>query len=154
VVKSRGAVQRRLGALNPPQLRKKRHGRFLANDHGFDEELAFFALITDFSGRYPVSCTTRVPCRRVMRAAGQRAICHLEVVHACDVLDDAVAGVARMSTRFTDKSELDSSWPAGIYTPCCRVPVCQVSSNPFHLPPSARRPGLTGSTRSSTTAIG
>jgi hypothetical protein len=24
-------------------------------------------------GRHPVSCTTRMPCRRVMRAAGQRA---------------------------------------------------------------------------------
>jgi hypothetical protein len=48
----------------------------------------------------PLSCTTRMPCHRVMRANGQRAtaapvgrLCHLEVVHASDVLDDAVACV-------------------------------------------------------------
>jgi len=35
--------------------------RFLRADHRLQQ------------GRYPVSCTTRMPCRRVMRAAGQRA---------------------------------------------------------------------------------
>jgi hypothetical protein len=47
-----------------------------------------------------VSCTTRMPCRRVMRAAGQRAtaapvgrFCYLEIVHTSDMLDNAVADV-------------------------------------------------------------
>jgi hypothetical protein len=49
--------------------------------------------------RCPFSYTTRAPCRRVIRAAGQRHGCpvgrhrHLEVVHASDLLNDAVAGL-------------------------------------------------------------
>jgi len=51
-------------------------------------------------------------------------LCHLEVVHASDVLDDAVAGVlSEMSTRkakcvlvFTDKSDSTRPGPAAIFS--------------------------------------
>jgi hypothetical protein len=49
---------------------------------------------------------------------------HLEVVHASDVLDNAVAGIvpdvhAKGEVRlgFHGQVRLDSSWPAAIYTP-------------------------------------
>jgi hypothetical protein len=47
------------------------------------------------AGRYPVSCTTRMPCRSVIRALGQRAtgcpvgrLCHFEVVYSGDALNE------------------------------------------------------------------
>jgi len=44
-------------------------------------------------------------------------LCHLEVVHTSDVLDDAVAGVVPDVHAVYGQVRLDSSWPAAIYSP-------------------------------------
>jgi hypothetical protein len=51
-------------------------------------------------------------------------LCPFEVVHASDVLDDAVAGVVpdvhaegEVGLGFHGQVRLDSSWPAAIYSP-------------------------------------
>ena len=51
------------------------------------------------------------------RWPARHRLCHLEVVHASDVLDDAVAGVVPDVHAVHGQVRLDSSWPAGIYTP-------------------------------------
>jgi hypothetical protein len=60
-----------------------------------------------------------MPCRRVMRAVGQRAtaapvgrFCHLEVIHASDMLNDAVAGVVPVPglPSPADKSPAGAGW--------------------------------------------
>jgi hypothetical protein len=64
----------------------------------------------------------REPCRNVVRAVGH--LRHLKVVHARDVLHDAVACVVsdvdaegKMRLDLHGQVRLDSSWPTGIYTP-------------------------------------
>jgi hypothetical protein len=56
-------------------------------------------------------------------------LCHLKVVHASDMLNDAVARVVpdvhaegEVRLAFHGQARLDSPWPVGIYTPSCRVP--------------------------------
>src|SRR5262249_39683383 len=76
--------------------------------------------------------TTRAPCRSVIRALGQRAgrrpvsrRRHLEVVHASDVLNDAVAsGVPNIDAEGEvglglHRGQIRLDWPAprAIYTP-------------------------------------
>src|ERR1700756_2386532 len=77
----------------------------------------------------------RAHCRKVMGGAGPACagstvgrLCHLEVIHACKVLDDAVACVipvvhaeGDICLCFHGQVRLASSWPPGIYTPCCCV---------------------------------
>ena len=62
-------------------------------------------------------------CRHSARASSVG-----EVVHASDVLDDAVAYVVpdvhaegEVRLGFHGQAPLDLSWPAGIYTPCSCV---------------------------------
>jgi hypothetical protein len=78
--------------------------------------------------------TTWMPCRRMMRCWPTRRGCsigglgNLEITNASDVLNDAGAyvipdvhteGAVRLGLHA--QVPLDSSWPAGIYIPCCRV---------------------------------
>src|SRR5262245_30139739 len=86
---------------------------------------------------------------------------HLEIINASDVLDNAVATVipdvhaeGEMRLGFHGQVRLDSSWPAGIYTPCCR----SASPSPTFANPAcpAKPPNRplepVGCTRSNTTA--
>jgi hypothetical protein len=54
---------------------------------------------------------------------------NFEIINASDVLNDAVAYVipdvhteGEVRLGLHGQVRLDSSWPVGIYTPCCRVP--------------------------------